>query len=327
MNYDTPIDNLAPLPLDEWKADMNAAVDDIRSLGLEILVVHRAASEKADEQSKRWKLEERQEEERAALTQSFDTGRIILGQLDVAMRKMDAESMNAAAAAIDRHLPCFEEAFVTIRHAALDLLRWVQRAGRIEGSTLPDEYRASYARLVSYAPKFKPRLEAMQQELLKLARDPEADESVQALLSAITRYNGAMDMARRFVQAIVDPPLELTFQETSLFMEDWPGYSVEERSRLASELNDCCQLLLYDESEFNKRVEAIRPQLADGMEASLFALAVDTVRILFTVDEDPVFGQLTITLLRAVRTDCHDEACESIIQALYNDLIEGVSHG
>ncbi|RKX40162.1 MAG: hypothetical protein DRP64_13075, partial [Verrucomicrobia bacterium] len=188
-------------------------------------------------------------------------------------------------------------------------------------------YRASYARLVSYTPIVKPRLEAMQQELLKLARDPEADESVQALLSAITRYNGAMDTARRFVQAIVDPPLELTFQETNLFTEDWQGYSVEERSHLASEMNDCCQFLLYDESEFNKRAEAIRPQLADGMEASLFALPVDTVRILFTVDEDPVFGQLTITLLRAVRADCRDEACESIIQTLYNELTRGDSHG
>jgi len=327
MSYDTPIDTLAPLPLDEWKADMNAAVEDICSLGLEILKIHRAASENAAENSEHWKLEERQKEERKALLQFFDAGKIIFERLEVAMQQLEPKPMNTAADAIGQYLPRFEEAFVTMRHAALDLLRWTQRTGRIEGSTLPDEYRASYARLVSYTPKFKPRLEAMQQELLKLAHDPGADESVQALLSAITRYNGAMDTARRFVQAIVDPPLELTFQETNLFVEDWQAYSVEERGHLASELNDCCQFLLYDEAEFNNRAEAIRPPLADGMEATLFALPVDAVRILFTVDEDPVFGQLTVTLLRAVRADCHDEACETIIQTLYGDLTGGEPHG
>lgn len=327
MNHNAPIDNLAPLPLDEWKADVNAAVEDICSLGLEILKIHRSASKKAAENAELWNLEERQKEEREALLQSFDASGIILEQLEVAMQQLDAGALNIAAHAIDRHLPRFEEAFVTIRHAALDLLRWTQRTGRIEGSTLPDEYRASYARLVSYTPKFKPRLEAMQQELLKLARDPEVDKGVSALLSSITRYNGAMDTARRFVQAIVAPPLELVFQETNLFVEDWQAYSVEEQGHLASELNDCCQFLLYDESEFNNRAEAIRPQLADGMEATLFALPIDAVNILFTVDEDPVFGQLTITLLRAVRADSHDEACETIIQALYGDLTEGGSHG
>ncbi|MEN7972888.1 MAG: hypothetical protein ABFR47_03540 [Verrucomicrobiota bacterium] len=306
---------------------MNAAIENICSLGLKILKVHQSASEKALEQSRHWKLEERQKEERAALQQSFNVGEIVLGQLDVAMQRMEPEFLSAAAVAIDQNLPRFEEAFVTMRHAALDLLRWTQRAGRIEGSALPDEYRASYAQLISFAPEFKPRLEALQQELLELAHDPEADKSVQALLSAITRYNGALDAARRFIQAIVEPPLELVFQETNLFIEDWKSYPIEERGRLASDLNDCCQFLLYDEAEFNKRAEAVNPQLPEGLEASLFVLPVDTVRILFTVDEDPVFGQLTVTLLRAVRSDCHDEACESIIQTLYSELTGGASHG
>ena len=59
----------------------------------------------------------------------------------------------------------------------------------------------------------------------------------------------------------------------------------------------------------------------------IFALPVDTVRILFTADEDPVFGQLNVTLLRAVRSDCRDEAYETIIQTLYDDLTGGESHG
>jgi hypothetical protein len=121
--------------------------------------------------------------------------------------------------------------------------------------------------------------------------------------------------------------MELVFQETNLFVEEWQTYSVEERGHLASELNDCCQFLLYDESEFGRRAVEVRPQLPDGMEASLFTLPADAVRILFTVDEDPVFGQLTVTLLRAVQAGSYDEACESVIQALYSELTHGGSHG
>ena len=327
MNNDSTIGDFSPLPLDEWKADMTTAVGTICSLGLEILNVHRSASAEAEEQARRWKLEERQKEEHEALLRLFDAAESINAKLDHAMQQLDDESFVAAAATIAEHLPCIETSFLIVRHAAQDLLRWTRRSGRIEGSTLPEEYRAGYARLVSYSPKFKPRFEAMQQKLLKLANTSDAEESVHALLSAITRYNGVLDSARGFVQAIVAPPLELVFQETTLFVEDWHTYPVEERSHLATELNDCCQFLLYDEAEFSQRVEEVRPQLPDGLEASLFALSVDTARILFTVDEDPVFGQLTVTLLRAVQADGYDEACESVIQALYSELTEGGSHG
>jgi hypothetical protein len=62
----------SPLPLDEWKADMTAAVGNICSLGLEILKVHRSAREEAAENSEHWKLEERQKEEHEALAELED---------------------------------------------------------------------------------------------------------------------------------------------------------------------------------------------------------------------------------------------------------------
>lgn len=327
MDPDLTISDFPPVPLEKWKADMTAAVDNICSLGLEILKVHRLAGDKAAVSAENWKLEERQKEEHEALMRLFDATESIIDKLDTAVEQLDDDSFTAAVEAINEHLPCIEAAFLTIRQAAQDLLRWTRRSGRVEGSTLPDEYRACYARLISYTPKFKPRLEVLQQKLLKLANVSDAEGSVQPLLSAISRYNGVMDSARGFVRAIVDPPLELVFQETNLLMKDWETCSVEERGRLASGLNDCCQFLLYDEAEFSKRVKEVNPPLPDGMEASLFALPVEAFHILFTVDEDPVFGQLTVTLLRAVRADCHDEACESIIETLYGELTQGGYHG
>ena len=140
------------------------------------------------------------------------------------------------------------------------------------------------------------------------------------LFSAITRYNGVLDTAREFVRAIVDPPLELVFHETKKFLEDWQACSPEEQSHFASELNDCCQFLLYDDAEFNRVTEKIRPALSGGVEASLRLMNIDESRILFSIDEDPVFGQLIVTLYRVVAERLFDEACKSTIESLYHEL-------
>ncbi|MEN8189899.1 MAG: hypothetical protein ABFS19_08635 [Thermodesulfobacteriota bacterium] len=308
------------LPLEEWNADMQAAVGDIRRIGLEVLKEHGAAGEKALEVSKQWKLAERQADEHEALLRLIEASRLMVEKIDGAMRSMAPDVMETAARTIEQNLADIEESFLVIRHASLDLLRWTRRAGRIEGSPLPGEYRASYARLISYAPIFKPRLEAFQHELLELSRQPGAESAAPRLLSAITRYNAVLDSARRFVQAIVDPPLELVFQETNLFLDDWQNCSVGDRSAMASRLNDCCQLLLYDKTEFDRRTEKVRPRLADGIDASMYSMAIDKGRILFSVDEDPVFEQLTVTLYRLVDEEKFADACEVVFQVLYTDF-------
>lgn len=309
-----------PLPLDEWNADMKTAVEDICRLGLEVLEIHGQASPKALEIAKHWELAERQADEQKELLRLFDATRIIIEKLDVAMQRMEHDAMAQGADAIEQNLPIIEGAFLRIRHASLDLLRWTRRDGHMEGSGLPQAYRASYARLISYAPIFKPRLEAFQHELLEWSRHPHVKAEVQRLLSAITRYNGVMDSARSFVQAIVDPPLELVFQETNLFLEDWGRCSIEGRGRMATRLNDCCQFLLYEPSEFDRCAKEVRPQLADGVDASMYSMAIDKARILFSVDEDPIFGQLTVTLYRIVPEETFGDACESVFQTLYSDF-------
>lgn len=308
------------LPLDAWERDMTEAIGEIRRLGLEILKKHSTVNGKAAEASTDWKLEERQVEEHQALLSLRTSIGAVAGKLDDVLQQMNPEHVDAAAQTIEQNLPTIEEAFLTVRHAALDLLRWTRRSGRVENSPLPDEYRASYARLISHTPMIKPRLDALQKELLERSREPEIDPSVPKLLSAITRYNGVMDAARGFVRAIVDPPLELTFQETKGFLEDWNGYPVKTRAGLATELNDCCQFLLYDQKEFSQRVEEIRPDLANGMDASLYSMLIGGVRVLFSVDEDPLFGLLMVTLYRAVDSGCYDEVCETVTASLYHEL-------
>ena len=227
-------------------------------------------------------------------------------------------ALNGCADVIEENLPRIEDSFVTSRHAALDLLRWSERAGKIEESTLPAEYRASYARLISHAPVIKPLTEQFQQNLLLLKKADHLHPAARRLISVLSRYNAVMETARSFVRSVIEPPLVLAFHETESFLEDVKSLSSEQLSSAATELNDCCQLLLYDVAEFNRRVRQVRPRLAEGIDASMVVLEVSGgFHVIFTVDEDPVFEQLSIALLRILPEHKIDAATDDLAQALY----------
>jgi hypothetical protein len=319
-----------PLPIDEWSAAMKAAIEQICEIGLRTLQTHREASETAAAIADGWQLETRLEDERVALLHLFEHARRIVEAIESTRQFIHAdvsasarfESMRDCADAIDEHLPHIEHAFLEARHSALDLLRWTQQFGRIEESDLPAQYRASYARLIAYSPVFRPRSEAMQQALLSLSKEKDVHPDVRRLLSALTRYNAVADSARCFVKSVVEPPMELVFHDTESFQHDWQTYDAAVRGHLATEINDCCQCMLYEPARFDRRVQRIRPQLAGGIDASLCVLPVEDMRILFTVDEDPVFEQLTVTLLRAIKNEEFANACEAVIHDLYRGLRE-----
>ena len=147
-----------PLQLEQWDNDMRAAVEEICRVGHEILKLHRSASERAAAVSVYWKLEPRLEQERKALLELLGGVREVSEKLSAVMVCATSENLTDASDCIDRNIPVVEQAFITIRHAALDLLRWTKRSGHLEDSALPEEYRHSYAALVTYTPKFRPRM-------------------------------------------------------------------------------------------------------------------------------------------------------------------------
>lgn len=323
------VPNDVPIPIDAWLADMNGAIDRICEIRTATLNTHRKASDKAATNADHWKLAERADEERAALHHLLRSAYRVIEAIECTRKLMRADdtadvtvhqSMHDCAEAIDAALPEIEQSLLTIRQSALDLLVWTQHSAYIEGSELPAQYRASYAKLVTYTPILKPRLEAMQQELLSMTQDARVHPNVRLLLTALIRYNAVADSARAFVKRVVEPPLELVFEDTDVLQADWQNFAPADQARLATAINDCCQCLLFDPAEFDRRVDGIQPQLINGMDASLFVLPAGDVRILFTVDEDPVFEQLTVTLLRVVYSDQFDAACTALTQSLYGEL-------
>ncbi len=319
--------NIKPLPIDCWLADMTAAIDRIAELGTSILNTHRLVSDEAAAAADRWHLAERMTDECEALRSMVESVRQIIVSIDECRNLLHEDrtarddlhqAMNRCADTIDARLPGIEQAFATIRRAALDLLQWTQRSARLDSSTLPSEYRASYARLLAHTPVFKPRMAAFQEDLLVLNQEPQLHPEVQRLISSISRYHAAIDTARRFVQSVVEPPLELVFHETQAFLNDFQSLPPEQMTELATELNDCCQRLLYDPAEFRLRVEYVRTPLAGGLDSSMVVLTLSNdYKVIFTVDEDPVFEQLAITLFRVLPESQYAAAKDELTRVLY----------
>ncbi|MFN0129097.1 MAG: hypothetical protein ACKV19_20690 [Verrucomicrobiales bacterium] len=317
------------LPLERWAAYMQAAIGEISDIGPQLLAQHRGASETASQIADQWRLQDRLEDERAALGNALRTLHGIWTAIDATREFMNRtgmdgtplrQSMRECADAIESGLPPLQRDFMTIRHCALDLLRWERKFAHIEGSELPNDYRAGYARLLDYAPVFRPGLEAMQRDLLQQSCAAPVSPELQRLLSALSHYLAVMESARMFVKSVVSPPMDLMFQDTESFQEGWQLLDPALKGRLATELNDSCQLLLYDSAAFHQLVENIQQPLSGGLIASIHVLPVDTWRVVFTMDEDPVFGQIMVTLLRVVQADHLGDALRSLAPMLYGDF-------
>ena len=318
-----------PFPLDQWSAQMRTAIEEICATGSRLLATHRTASESGSRIADQWQLEDRLEAERGALQNVLSSLHQILAAIDSARRGINRanwnnselrQSMADCADLIRDELPKLEVEFLQIRHSALDLLRWARQFARIDTSELPDDYRASYGKLLSFTPFFRPQLEAIRGECLQQSREAEVPRELHRMFSALDQYISAVESARAFVTSVVSPPIDLVFHHAESFEQDWQRIEQAVRGQLATAVNDCCQFLLYDPATFNDLVTQIEMPLSDGIDASLYVLPVDQWRIVLTMDDDPVFEQLNVTLLRIVSAEDLDSALSSLVKALYRDF-------
>src|SRR5262249_8438021 len=92
-------------------------------------------------------------------------------------------------------------------------------------------------------------------------------------------------------------------------------------------INQKCQLLLSDRKAFSRGLTQPCPaNLANGFKSSLYAFKVSaSLRVIFAVDDDPIFGQTLVTLLRVVRQQELSKAYQQTATALYQP--EGLLRG
>jgi len=113
--------------------------------------------------------------------------------------------------------------------------------------------------------------------------------------------------------------MELEFRITQSFDEDMQGLSGEEQNKIKNKINFVSGSLLNGRSDFMH--EASMPHifnLKGGLDSSLFVVRLDDEkRMIASVDDDPIFDKVSLTLFRLVDGKDAEKIYKEVGEQLY----------
>jgi len=117
--------------------------------------------------------------------------------------------------------------------------------------------------------------------------------------------------------------VDVLIESTRGFEKDISKLSEDEKAAVIKKINDCASLFPTQKADVYRKLRRRGlPSNLNGYESSLYTLRVSrTLRVIWTVDEDPIFGQVIFTLFRAVKHDDLDRAYQGVAESLYQDMI------
>jgi hypothetical protein len=110
-------------------------------------------------------------------------------------------------------------------------------------------------------------------------------------------------------------------QRTPAFTRDFDRLPTVDQARVQRTLELLYLLIRTDETGLQARLaRPMVPVLKRGLESSLRTARVgNDIRIILAVDEDPIFEQVLVTLLRVVRHKDLKKAFGSVAERLYQE--------
>jgi hypothetical protein len=117
--------------------------------------------------------------------------------------------------------------------------------------------------------------------------------------------------------------VDILIESTRRFEKDLAKLSEAEKAAAIAKINDCASLFLTQKANFYRKLRRLPlPSNLNGYESSLYTLTVSRIlRVIWAVDEDPIFGQVIFTLFRVVKDDELDKAYQGVAESLYQDLL------
>jgi len=116
--------------------------------------------------------------------------------------------------------------------------------------------------------------------------------------------------------------MELHFDITRRFEKDLKRLSTEDKRRVTASINMYAATFDVDRGDVSHQI--YQPQkiaLPEGVDSSLYVLrATQQIRVILTIENDPLFDRKLVTLIRVVKHDELDRAFNSIAESLYQDL-------
>ena len=114
--------------------------------------------------------------------------------------------------------------------------------------------------------------------------------------------------------------MSILFQSSDKFENDLKSFQAKDREKIISKINFYCSGADVDPTLF--RQHAYRPIqifLPSDLKSSLYTLRINKdLRVILTLEDDPLFDQTIVTLLRVVRHDSLEKAFRGIAGSLYH---------
>jgi mRNA-degrading endonuclease RelE of RelBE toxin-antitoxin system len=117
--------------------------------------------------------------------------------------------------------------------------------------------------------------------------------------------------------------MDVLIESTKSFEKDLDRLGKDEKAAAVKKINDCASLFPTQKADVYRQLHLLPlPSDLNGYESSLFTLRVsEKLRIILTIDEDPIFGQVIFTLFRVIKRDDLDKAYKSVAESLYQELL------
>ena len=117
--------------------------------------------------------------------------------------------------------------------------------------------------------------------------------------------------------------MNLNFQITEKFENDLKTFGTEDKNKITEGINKHCSLLIQNRKiRGNQLYQPHTIKLSGNLDSSLYVLKISRkIRVILTIDEDPIFDQFIITLLRAVKADEAERVYLSLSESLYQPIL------
>jgi hypothetical protein len=117
--------------------------------------------------------------------------------------------------------------------------------------------------------------------------------------------------------------VDILIESTNNFEQDLSNLTEGDKERVTQEINRCAEFFSARKTDVYRQLHQLPlSSVPDGYDSSLYVLKVSqTLSVILTVDEDPIFGQVIFTLFRAIQYDNLDKAYKSVAEALYQEFL------
>ncbi|AMW29632.1 MULTISPECIES: hypothetical protein [Arthrospira] len=118
--------------------------------------------------------------------------------------------------------------------------------------------------------------------------------------------------------------MDLVFESTDEFNQDLAKFTQEEQLIILKELEHWLPLLLTNSSLRSRRLHQFcQFHLKDNYRSSLYSFIVNYyLRVILTIDEDPLFNRLSITLFKAIESRHAATAYRQVGNSIYEKIID-----